>query len=62
MWNINPIAAAIRQGKLESIDNYLVTNREDGMISMDESVAQIIAGGEDHTAAGGTECQGCFGC
>jgi twitching motility protein PilT len=42
MWNINPIAAAIRQGKLESIDNYLVTNREDGMISMDESVARLL--------------------
>jgi twitching motility protein PilT len=42
LWNINPVAAAIRLGKLESIDNYLVTNREDGMVSMDESVAKLM--------------------
>lgn len=38
MWNTHPIASAIRQGKIESIDNYLVTGREDGMISFDESI------------------------
>jgi twitching motility protein PilT len=42
LWNIYPVANAIRQGKLESIDNYLVTNRDDGMISMDESVAKLL--------------------
>jgi twitching motility protein PilT len=42
LWNIYPVASAIRQGKLESIDNYLVTNREDGMVSMDESVVQLL--------------------
>jgi twitching motility protein PilT len=42
LWNIYPIANAIRVGKLESIDNYLITNREDGMVSMDESVVQLL--------------------
>ncbi len=42
LWNINPVAAAIRLGKLESIDNYLVTNRDEGMVSMDESVAKLM--------------------
>jgi twitching motility protein PilT len=42
MWNIYPIASAIRSGKVESIDNYLLTNREDGMISFDESVRQLL--------------------
>ena len=32
LWNTHPIASAIRTGKLESIDNYLLTNREEGMI------------------------------
>ena len=31
LWNIYPIASAIRLGKLESVDNYLITNREDGI-------------------------------
>ena len=29
-WNTNPIASAIRTGKVESIDNYLLTGRGDG--------------------------------
>jgi twitching motility protein PilT len=41
LWNINPIASAIRLGKIESIDNYLMTNRADGMISFDESVRTL---------------------
>ncbi len=42
LWNTNPIAHAIRQGKLESIDNYLLTGREEGMLSFDESVRQLL--------------------
>jgi twitching motility protein PilT len=42
LWNTYPIASAIRLGKFESIDNYLVTSREDGMISFDESVKQLL--------------------
>jgi twitching motility protein PilT len=42
LWNTYPIASAIRSGKIESIDNYLLTGREDGMVSFDESVRQLF--------------------
>jgi twitching motility protein PilT len=42
LWNTNPIASAIRNGKVEGIDNYLLTSREDGMVSFDESVRQLL--------------------
>ncbi|HZZ79018.1 MAG TPA: PilT/PilU family type 4a pilus ATPase [Gemmataceae bacterium] len=44
--NTYPIASAIRTGKLESIDNYLMTSRGDGMMSMDESVRQLLRSGK----------------
>ncbi len=44
LWNIHPIASAIRNGKLESIDNYLMTHRDHGMVSFDESVRQLLRG------------------
>jgi twitching motility protein PilT len=43
--NTFPVASAIRQGKLESIDTYLVTGRNEGMISFDESVKQLLRDG-----------------
>jgi twitching motility protein PilT len=46
LWNTHPIASAIRSGKLESIDNYLLTSREDGMVSFDESVRQLLRAGK----------------
>jgi twitching motility protein PilT len=46
LWNIHPIANAIRQNKLESIDNYLLTGREEGMIGFDESVRQLFRAGK----------------
>jgi twitching motility protein PilT len=46
LWNTFPIASAIRSGKLESIDNYLITARDDGMISFDESVRQLLKAGK----------------
>jgi twitching motility protein PilT len=46
LWNTNPIASAIRQGKLESIDNYLMTGREDGMVSIDESIRRLLLDGK----------------
>ena len=46
LWNTRPIAAAIRNGKVESIDNYLLTSREDGMISFDESLRQLLRAGK----------------
>jgi twitching motility protein PilT len=46
LWNTNPIASAIRSAKLESIDNYLITGREEGMLSFDESVRQLLRAGK----------------
>jgi twitching motility protein PilT len=46
LWNTHPIASAIRSGKLESIDNYLITNRDEGMISFDESVRRLLKAGK----------------
>lgn len=46
LWNSHPIAHAIRSGKLESIDNYLLTRRDEGMISFDESVRQLLHAGK----------------
>lgn len=41
LWNSHPIANAIRTGKVESIDNYLLTRRDEGMQSFDESIRQL---------------------
>ena len=45
LWNTHPIAVAIRTGKVESIDNYLLTSRDDGMLSFDESLRQLLRAG-----------------
>lgn len=42
LWNTHPIASGIRLGKLESLDNYLLTSRDEGMISFDESIRQLL--------------------
>jgi twitching motility protein PilT len=46
LWNTNPIASAIRNGKLESIDNYILTGRDEGMLSLDESLRILLAEGK----------------
>ena len=46
LWNTYPIASAIRTGKVESIDNYLLTGRDEGMVSFDESVRQLLRAGK----------------
>ena len=46
MWNTYPIASAIRTGKVESIDNYLLTGRNEGMVSFDESIRLLLATGK----------------
>ncbi|HUE73674.1 MAG TPA: ATPase, T2SS/T4P/T4SS family, partial [Pirellulaceae bacterium] len=46
LWNTNPIAAAIRVGKVESIDNYLLTGRDEGMVSIDESIRVLLRAGK----------------
>jgi twitching motility protein PilT len=46
LWNTLPVAAAIRVGKIEGIDNYLTTGRDEGMVSFDESVHRLLAAGK----------------
>jgi twitching motility protein PilT len=46
LWNTYPIASAIRTGKLESIDNYIMTGRDEGMVSMDESLRLLLRAGK----------------
>jgi twitching motility protein PilT len=46
LWNTYPIAAAIRTGKVESIDNYLLTGRNEGMVSFDETVRLLLRDGK----------------
>lgn len=43
--NTVQIASCTRQNRLESIDNYLLTRREDGMLSFDESIRQLMLDG-----------------
>ncbi len=46
MWNTLPIASAIRTNKIESIDNYIQTGRDEGMFTFDESVKQLLRAGK----------------
>ena len=45
LWNTHRVAAAIRQGKVEGIDNCLLTGRGDGMVGFDESVRRLFKAG-----------------
>jgi twitching motility protein PilT len=45
MFNNLPIASAIRFGKLESIDNNILTGKSEGMIPLDESIKRLYQGG-----------------
>ena len=42
MLNNSPIAAAIRFGKIESIDNVILTSRAEGMLTLDESLRRLL--------------------
>jgi twitching motility protein PilT len=42
LFNNSPIASAIRFGKIESIDNCILTSRADGMQTLDESVKRLL--------------------
>ena len=42
MFNTAAISSAIRSGKLESIDNYILTGRAEGMVTMDESIRRLL--------------------
>ena len=53
MYNNSRIAAAIRQNKLTTIDNAILTSRADGMIPLDESIRRLMAEGRiDRETAG----------
>jgi twitching motility protein PilT len=45
MFNNSPIASAIRFGKIESIDNSILTGRSEGMVTLDESIKRLLAEG-----------------
>jgi len=45
MYNTAPIAAAIRFGKIESIDNNILTGRNEGMVTLDESIRRLLNDG-----------------
>ena len=45
LLNNAPIASAIRFGKLESIDNNILTGRAAGMIALDESIRRLLQAG-----------------
>jgi twitching motility protein PilT len=43
MFNNSAIGSAIRAGKIESIDNVILTGRADGMLTLDESIKQRLS-------------------
>ena len=45
MFNTSPISAAIRMGKVESIDNNIQTGKADGMYLMDDSIGRLLRDG-----------------
>lgn len=45
LFNNSPVASAIRAGKLQSIENCIVTGREAGMITLDESIKRLLQDG-----------------
>jgi twitching motility protein PilT len=42
MFNNSPIAATIRMGKVEAIDNVILTSRAEGMLTLDESIRRLL--------------------
>lgn len=45
MFNALPVASAIRAGKIEAIDDAILTGRGEGMIPLDESLRQLVQAG-----------------
>lgn len=45
MFNTMPVSSAIRFGKIESIDNCILTGKADGMITLDESLRLLLHAG-----------------
>lgn len=42
LFNTSPVAAAIRSGKMQTIDNCILTGRSDGMVPLSESIRQLL--------------------
>ncbi len=42
MFNNSAVGSAIRFGKIESIDNVIVTSRAEGMLTLDESIKRLL--------------------
>jgi twitching motility protein PilT len=42
LFNNSAVAAAIRLGKVESIDNVILTSRSEGMLTLDESIHRLL--------------------
>jgi twitching motility protein PilT len=45
MFNNSPIAIAIRNGRMDSLDNTILTSRADGMITLNESIRRHFLAG-----------------
>ena len=45
MFNNSPIASSVRSGKVESIDNIILTSRAEGMLTLDESIKRLLHDG-----------------
>ncbi len=41
LFNTSPVSAAIRTGRIEQIDNHILTGRADGMLTLNESVKRL---------------------
>lgn len=45
MFNTGPISSGIRAGKLQSLDNNILTGRNEGMVTLDESLKRLVSNG-----------------
>ncbi len=45
LYNTLPVASAIRTGRIESIDDAILTGRADGMLALDDSLRMLVASG-----------------
>jgi len=50
LFNNTAVSSAIRMGKIESIDNNIVTGRSEGMIALDESIKRLLQAGKINQA------------
>jgi twitching motility protein PilT len=46
MFNNSPVAIAIRQGRMDNIDNTILTSRAEGMITLSESIRRLYQDGQ----------------